>query len=247
MRSDSILRPVPSHRGGFLTLAMRFACVAVAGMLSLLASCTSERYDSGDGSNSYLTAELALVNTSADGSVRSATLDDGAVVTFSNPFIVDWAQKPDTAYRALVYYDRTSDDMANVPMKARSVVSVPVLAAVDASRVQNIRTDALGIESVWLSANGRYVNLSLLLKAGKTSGDDAVQTVGIVSYGVQTASDGSRTLRLTLYHDQGNVPEYYTVQRYVSIDSNLFKDADHAELTVNTYNGVQKFDLLKIE
>ena len=40
-----------------------------------------------------------------------------------------------------------------------------------------------------------------------------------------------------LYHDQGGVPEYYTVQQYVSIPSPLLKDADTVELTLNTYNG----------
>ena len=42
---------------------------------------------------------------------------------------------------------------------------------------------------------------------------------------------------LKLYHDQGGVPEYYTVQRYASIDTKDLGDADVVSITVNTYGG----------
>lgn len=244
MKRHTTLQLITSRCGSRLALATRFACGAVVACAMPLASCTSENYDSGDGANSYLTAELSLVGTSSDCSIGIATLDDGSTIRFSNPFTTDWAQKPDTVYRALIYYDRTTNDVASAPVKARAATSVPVLNSVPASKVPDMHTDALGVESVWLAANGRYANLSLLLKAGKTSGDDVVQTLGLVSDGTTTNADGTRTLRLTLYHDQGRVPEYYTVQRYVSIDSRLFEGVDCVELTVNTYGGVKKYNLL---
>ena len=50
-----------------------------------LTACTSEAYDSGDGTNSYLTADLVLLRTAPDKSVRSVQLDDGRELRLSNP------------------------------------------------------------------------------------------------------------------------------------------------------------------
>ena len=71
--------------------------------------------------------------------------------------------------------------------------------------MKTLRTDPVGFESLWLSKNKSYINLSLLLKSGKTEADDAMHALGIVSYGTTTDADRRRTLHLTLYHDQGGV------------------------------------------
>ena len=211
-----------------------------------LTACTSEAYDSGDGANSYLTADLVLLRTAPDKSVRSAQLDDGTELRLSNPFAKDWIERPDTVYRALLYYDQktaSADAVAgtnqnSIPVvRARSVSPVPVLRISAAADVDNILTDPVGFASMWVSKNGSYLNLSLLLKSGKAEGDTSLHTLGVVSNGTTSDADGHRTLHLTLYHDQGGVPEYYTVQQYVSIPTPLLKDADTVELTLNTYNG----------
>lgn len=211
-----------------------------------LTACTSEAYDSGDGTNSYLTADLVLLRTAPDKSVRSVQLDDGLELRLSNPFAKDWIERPDTVHRALLYYDQMSarSDAAvganpnSIPVvRARSVLPVPVLRISAAADVDNILTDPVGFESMWVSKNGSYLNLSLLLKSGKAEGDTSLHTLGVVSNGTTTDADGHRTLHLTLYHDQGGVPAYYTVQQYVSIPTQLLKDADTVELTLNTYNG----------
>ena len=79
--------------------------------------------------------------------------------------------------------------------------------------------------------------MSLLLKAGKTDGEDAVQTLGLVDCGTTVGNDGKYIRHLKLYHDQGGVPEYYTVQRYASIDTKDLGDVDVVSITVNTYSG----------
>ena len=211
-----------------------------------LTACTSEAYDSGDGTNSYFTADLVLLRTAPDKSVRSVQLDDGTELRLSNPFAKDWIERPDTVYRALLYYDQMSarSDAAvgtnpnSIPVvRARSVLPVPVLRISAAADVDNILTDPVGFESMWVSKNGSYLNLSLLLKSGKADGDTSLHTLGVVSNGTTTDADGHRTLHLTLYHNQSGVPAYYTVQQYVSIPTQLLKDADTVELTLNTYNG----------
>lgn len=219
--------------------------LAVIAFLITLTACTSESYDAGDGPNSYLTADLVLLHTSQDKSVRSALLDDGTTLQFSNPFVQDWLIRPDSVYRALLYYDKTvaaSDAAASNPtatsiVRARSVRPVSVLRPVEAEDMETLRTDPVGFESIWMSKNKSYINLSLLLKSGKAEADDALHALGIVSHGTTTDADRRRTLHLTLYHDQGGVPAYYTVQQYVSIPTQLLEEADTVELTLNTYNG----------
>lgn len=220
--------------------------LAVIAFLITLTACTSEAYDSGDGPNSYLTADLVLLRTSPDKSVRSALLDDDTELQFSNPFAQEWLARPDSIYRALLYYDKTeattdaaagSGTTAKTMARARSVRPVPVLSPVEAAKVDAMRTDPVGFESLWMSKNKSYINLSLLLKSGKAEGDEALHALGVVSDGTTTDAAGIRTLHLTLYHDQGGVPEYYTVQQYVSIPTQLLEEADTVELTLNTYNG----------
>lgn len=219
--------------------------LAVIAFLITLTACTSEAYDSGDGQNSYLTADLVLLRTSPDKSVRSALLDDDTELLFSNPFAQEWLARPDSVYRALLYYDKTvatSDAAASNPtstsiVRARSVRSVSVLRPVEAEDMETLRTDPVGFESLWMSKNKSYINLSLLLKSGKAEGDEALHALGVVSDGTTTDAAGRRTLHLTLYHDQGGVPAYYTVQQYVSIPTQLLEEADTVELTLNTYNG----------
>lgn len=220
--------------------------LAVIAFLIALTACTSEAYDSGDGQNSYLTADLVLLRTFPDKSVRSALLDDDTELLFSNPFAQEWLARPDSVYRALLYYDKTeattdaaagNGTTAKTIVRARSVRPVPVLSPVEAAKVDAMRTDPVGFESLWMSKNKSYINLSLLLKSGKAEGDEALHALGVVSDGTTTDAAGSRTLHLTLYHDQGGVPEYYTVQQYVSIPTQLLEEADTVEITLNTYNG----------
>ena len=186
--------------------------------VAMLASCEHDGYESGDGSLSYLTAELAVLHTASNRSATSADLDNGTTLSISNPFTTSWMAKADTIYRALLYYDVATDGSKTV--KARSVSAVPVLRPIDQNKVKQMHTDPVGVESAWAAKSG-YINLSLLLKAGKTD-----------------------MRHLKLYHDQGGVPEYYTVQRYASIDIKDLGDVDAVSITVNTYNGevINTFD-----
>ena len=43
-----------------------------------------------------------------------------------------------------------------------------------------VYTDPVGFESVWISKNHKYLNLTLVLKTGKTEDEKAVQTLAIV-------------------------------------------------------------------
>ena len=51
-----------------------------------------------------------------------------------------------------------------------------------------------------------------------------------------TDADGKQHVVLEMYHNQGGVPQYYTVQQYVSVSLTEL-NADVVEIQANTYNG----------
>ena len=221
-----------SRCGSLMTSAARFvymaamaACVALS-----LQACSNDDYSTGDGKYSYLTADLVLLQTNSSKTVTAAVLDDGTRLSIANPFTTEWTTVPDSVYRALLYYDH---DGSSASVKARSVSQVYVLTP--ASHVSQMRTDPLGLESVWLAKNRSFINVSLLLKSGSTEAD-ARQTIGVVLEDVATDADGKRRAVLRLYHDQASVPQYYTVQQYASISTDGI-DADVVELHAKTYAG----------
>ena len=86
------------------------------------------------------------------------------------------------------------------------------------------------------SKSGKYLNLHLQLKTGYTEDSTAVQKLNAVSDTLITYPDGQRTLSVLLYHDQANVPEYYSTQAYVSIPTTGL-GVDSIRLYINTYSG----------
>jgi ADP-ribose pyrophosphatase YjhB (NUDIX family) len=116
-------------------------------------------------------------------------------------------------------------DHNNMVVKARKLMK------------QKIKTDPVGFESAWLSANGKYLNLGLVVKLGAVDSLTQKQSVGIVGDTILTHGDGRRTYQLRLYHNQGDVPEYYSQRVYISVPVDTL-DVDTLQLSVNTYSGV---------
>lgn len=192
----------------------------------LATACTTETYDSGDGDYSYLLAEFVEIHTADSKQVDYAINDAGKHITFTKPITVRWAATPDSLYRALLYYNN-----APAGVKPLSVSQVHVLRPKDKDSIDNHATDPVTFESIWQSENGRWLNLSLLVKTGKSNDEDAFQLIGMMR-----STDEDNMLRLTLMHDQGTIPQYYTTRVYVSIP--LGDDVQlPLRLTVNTYEG----------
>lgn len=234
---DNTLYKESRHRS-LSTSATRFAFKALLLMALIgMASCQNEGYDTGDSEYSYITAELALLHTNSNKAVAYATLDDGSSLQFASKFTTKWTDKTDTVYRALLYYDKALDGSTTV--KARGVTQVPVIGIVKQEDVKNMCTDPLDIESVWMAKNKTFINLSLLLKSGTTESDNR-QSIGLVELSRSVDADNRKRVVLQVYHDQGNVPQYYTVQQYASIDLTKL-DANIVEIQANTYNGVKRF------
>lgn len=206
---------------------MHFAlCIIV-----LLSACTNEAYDSGDGRYSYLRADLVEAHTIAAKTIDRATTDDGEVLRLDPYATADWAEKADTIYRALLYYNKVEGAAACEPV---TIARVPVLYPIAADKIEGeTKTDPVTLESLWVSANSRYINLALLLKTGKADDPEAVQSIGITK---EEPTDGPLTLRVL--HDQGTVPQYYTSRIFLSIPVTDDLAGHTIRLIVNTYNGI---------
>jgi len=207
-------------------------------MSVVFAACTQESYDTGDGTYSYLRADFAEAYTNSQKQFTSAITDDGDSLVFASPVTTTWAAQTDTVYRCLVYYDYGSR-----PVKVQAVARVltpNVHRAEDLDTVPN--TDPLNINSVWRSANGKYLNLGVTVLTGQADEETGAQTIGVVCDSVTINDDGHRSTHLRLTHDQNGVPQYYSASAYVSIPTARLPfvpaDGDQVLITVNTYDGV---------
>lgn len=207
--------------------------LALTGWL-VFAGCRHDSYDSGTGEYSLVRGDFveAVVDGYAD--VRSFVTDDGDSLVLTVPFAARWVTRQDTVYRAMTYYRIVDKGRAEVV----SMGEVPVLVPADADKMENIATDPLTFESMWMSRSGRYLNVAFWLKTGSVNDDDTHQTVGIVNQGIHENTDGTRVLHLCIIHNQGGVPEYYSRKHYVSVPRSSLSGADSVRITVPTYQGV---------
>ena len=227
----------------FVTLSL---CYLVTLSLCFLAtSCSSDSYETGDGKYSYLRADFGEIHTAKPQQVDYSVNDEGRRISFETATTVKWAEKGDTLYRALIYYN----DLPDKATRSISLQPVYVLAPKAAADVKDPRHDPVTFESAWLSTCQRsdltiavdslsraaathYLNIAFLVKTGQPDDEKARQTIGMMS---EQTDDGK--LRLTLLHDQGTIPQYYSTRIYTSIplsDSQLQRGI---VLSVNTYDG----------
>ncbi len=200
-------------------------------LLLLLISCNSDDNEEGDSTYSYLCAEFVEAHAAAISEIDRVTTDDGELLILSRRMNVSWAQKADTVYRALFYYNKVENiDGTVTPI---SLSRVFVLKGKDATEFEEgVKTDPLKVESAWLSKGKAYLNVGLLLKTGVADDADAIQSLGLV-----LVSETDTDLTLRLYHDQGGVPQYYTSRAYVSIPLAAAQQVKTIHLLVNTYDG----------
>ncbi len=200
--------------------------------LVLITGCTTDAYDKGNGTYSGLQAELADVSIAADRSATGFVTDNGARYTFDTPVQVAWAKEVDSTYRAAVYFEDLGDGTAH----CLSLGRVPTLRPVEHWRMKPTADDAVDYESVWPSGSGRYVNLTLLLKSGE-DGSDKLHSIALAQDTVICHADGRNTAHYRLFHDQNDIPQYYTDRYYVSILLPDTTQLDTVQLQMNTTTG----------
>jgi hypothetical protein len=96
--------------------------------------------------------------------------------------------------------------------------------------------DPLGVESVWLTRNGKYINLGLLLKNGRIEDEEGTHVLGLCRDTVLKNDNETQTAYYRLLHSQGDAPQYYTNRRYVSILLPQ-EHLDTVRLSMETYSG----------
>ena len=213
--------------------------IAAVTTLLLVTACHIGAYDTGDTRYSYLRADFVEVHTNSEGAVNTAVTDDGDSLILAPALRTVWTIRPDTLYRALLYYNKGEADSAQSPTASHAL---PV-TGIGASQVYVLRpltdrsgvsglNDAVGFQSCWLSANKRYVNVALVLKSGQTNQPDSRHVLGLIRDSMVTSSQGHRTFFYRIYHQQNGVPAYYSNTVYVSIPTSNFQSGDVMQLTI---------------
>lgn len=104
----------------FSCAAAKVVASAAVVAAALLASCTTEQYDSGDGKLSYLRSDFVEACTDAQSRMSSFTTDEQLSLQVEGTPKVSWMTTPDSTYRALVYYAAPSSSSALSPSSAPS-------------------------------------------------------------------------------------------------------------------------------
>ena len=207
---------------------MRILCLIFA--VILLAACETDSYDKGAGKNSLTMGDLMTAHANGDKSIDYITTDNDEKLIVSQPVTAKWITTADSTYRTVAYYNKLGEGKAEII----SIGLVPTVIPRDS--VKEVVTDPVTFESMWTSKNKKYLNLSIWLKIGNTSVEDAHQTIGMLRTAITTADDGRTTTHLTLLHSQGEVPEKYSTQYFLSIPHDSIP-TDSVRLTVETYSG----------
>ncbi len=199
---------------------------------TVVSSCSSDVYDKGEGKYSLMRGEFAEAIVNDDKLVTKVVTDAGDELSLSAPYTAKWIMKADTIYRCMLYFNKVGNKAEVLSMGQVPCVAITLLENLKTPMM----TDPVKFESSWMSETGKYLNLSLLLKTGTSDDSTAAQSLAIVSDKLIVSSDKKRMRHLILYHDQGNLPEYYSTKVYLSIPTHKI-DADSVRISINSYEG----------
>lgn len=227
-------------------------------MFMAITSCTREDYETGEGNYSYYSAEMTLISLQ-DSLVNKAELDDGRFLNLNTPLKSAVLRKNFSqslmgdSCRLMLHFnkgDETSTTVEATKLHGADAVMMPNVALADTLK-KEVKTDPLNIISSWKSKNGKFYNYNLSVKTGTKSEDSQPQTLGIVCDSVSVAYE---TIYLRLVHDQKDVPEFYSIDAFLSISREQIDDIfshygiqyisnPKVKLCVNTYQGKKQIEL----
>lgn len=211
---------------------IRSTILTLTACLWLACACQTDYYDKGTGKYSLMQAELVEAYASTPGLLSRAVNDQGTGLTLTVPFEAKWATKADTAYRALLYYNKVDGGV-----KAINCTQVPTAVILPLDSFKNgVRQDPVRFESAWVSKTGRYLNTSLYLLTGEPGSEKSHHLIAIADDGITLNADSTRTQHVRLYHHRGDMPEHYSQRTYISIPLHNVR-ADSITFTVQTYDG----------
>ena len=224
------MKTIGKTRGNRIVRVLSFGVmiILISHFSLLISSCTVDSYDKGEGDYSLMRAELVEAHANNDKMLDWCLTDESEQLTFTEPVKASGIQTADSMYRALLYYNKVED--------GAEVISIGLVNTLFPRRIKEMKTDPVRFESMWMSTSRRYLNMGLYIKTGNSSKKDAHHTIGLNLDTLMQNDDGTRTAHLTFYHDQGEMPEYYSQRAYLSIPTDSI-DADSVYLRVHTYQG----------
>lgn len=175
---------------------------------------------------------LADMTPDANGQVSELTLDDGGVKTLAKPLK---GLKADSTYRIWAVYEVQTSTRVSL------IGCTPVLTAAPKTyAADKVHTDALSVVSCWQGAS--YINLHIGIKGTNTG----KHYFGFNRGELTDNGNGTRTLHITLLHNQHGDPAYYTTEMYLSMPLKslagmLRPSTDSVSVSVNTFRGVEHF------
>lgn len=194
-----------------------------------LGACKEDEYVYPDVITTFIDA-----STDENGTLLQLITDKGESLQILNRDGLD-GLTPDSIYRTIsIYEPEEADEQGHV---SALLYSCQLIIAVKPVPVEKLpegiaKTDPLDIQSVWKSGN--YINLILLPLAKEKS-----HIFHFIEDGISANEDGSRTLHLTLYHDQNGDYEAFTRKSYLSIPlwaySGQLHSGDKVIVRINTY------------
>ena len=143
---------------------LRHITTAAAGMVMLalaVSACSSDAYDTGDGSLSYMRADFVKAFADHDGKFTAAITDDDLSLTLQPAIAAGWSA-PDTVCRALLYYDaaQLSESAREAAVRPVAIGRVLMPKVVNRSALAtDLPTDPVVMETAWRSNNHKYINL----------------------------------------------------------------------------------------
>ena len=205
--------------------------------LAAFTACTIDYYEKGEGDYSSMQGDFAMVHANNDKKIDYADLDNGERLYLMEPLAKTWVDKADTFYRSVFYYKKIGSSIEVVSITQINEIGI-VSADTLKKRKVEVKTDPLTLESLWLSRNKQYMNASIYLKTGSATDENAIHRLGLVLDSVHLNKDKTTVMYMRLFHDQGGMPEHYSVNTFFSLPLEKLP-VDSICLTVNTYNGKQ--------
>ena len=127
-----------------------------------LFACENEAYDTGNGPLSDMRADFVEAQTDADARMASIETDAGERLYLTRAVTVGWMERPDTVYRALLYYNKVEADGGAYCAEPLGIMQVLVPPVTDIADVKDgLKADPVDFVSSWKSANGKYLTLNL--------------------------------------------------------------------------------------
>lgn len=125
----------------------------------LLQACKSEPYDTGDGSLSYMKAEMCDIHAS-NSCVTKILTDEDVELPFPKGLRLNVINAGDTVVRCMLYYN----EIPSEPISIQSSIEVKVIDAAD-----TLKFNRAYILSRWESRNKKYINFRIAEKQGVDS------------------------------------------------------------------------------